>query len=342
MAFDLPPSGYLGTSTRKNIEFRSAIDDQNAFIRQGIGGSFGPDLTIASGILTPTAHFHNIDTEGSASLDELTHIDPTNTMPEGVYVFFRLKSSSRKILIKPEQGGAGEIFLDTTDDLLISTRYGGILFMKYSTAWRMHGLVLPGGNLPHGYTTKVHIVGTTWTVPAGVQKALVTLIGGGGGGGGGSDGSSDGGAGASGTSTSISGSSNHSQSGGAGGSGGQKEGGGGGAGRSGLSGQAARGQNGVTSDGTNVAPGGNSAFSLLEDQQYSKGGKGGDGSGGGGGGGSGSPGDVLYRQVITTTPDELFTIVTGAGGSAGTHHGPSANAVDQSAVGGPGKCYIEW
>tara|TARA_R100000008_G_C3543035_1_gene145895 strand:+ start:119 stop:700 length:582 start_codon:yes stop_codon:yes gene_type:complete len=79
----------------------------------------GKDLTISSGVITITHSLHVIDTESSASSDNL---DTINNGQEGQLLILKTKASSRDITIRHDEGniltnGEGDILLNTVDDI---------------------------------------------------------------------------------------------------------------------------------------------------------------------------------------------------------------------------------
>lgn len=147
----------------------------------------------------------------------------------------------------------------------------------------------------------------TWTCPAGITKALITVVGAGGGGG-----QSSGASGSGGT-TSFVGPTTISASGGGGGNAAT----GGGTGGIGSSGDLnIRGSRGVSNGSGPFGNGGSSYYSgfTAYDAAGTLGGGGGGTITGGGGGGGGA----AIKQFTTLTPGTAYTVTIGAGGSAGT------------------------
>lgn len=78
-------------------------------------------LTIASGSITATQNFHRVDTESSASTDNL---DTITAGTEGQVLFLRQNNSARDIVIRHAQGnivcaGGANVTLSTTADMVI-------------------------------------------------------------------------------------------------------------------------------------------------------------------------------------------------------------------------------
>lgn len=89
----------------------------------------GSNLTIASGSVTPTQGFHDIDTEGAAASDDLDTIVNTG-IDTGSLLLLRAVSSSRTVVLKDGTGNlalAGNFSLTDRDDT--------ILLVRTSTGW---------------------------------------------------------------------------------------------------------------------------------------------------------------------------------------------------------------
>lgn len=95
------------------------------------GGTAESELTIVSGVITPTGASHTVDTESDAGTDDLDNILQTN-MDAGSYLVIRPEHDDRTVVVKHNQGGAGEILLHgdvdasllSTDDVLVLQRVG--------------------------------------------------------------------------------------------------------------------------------------------------------------------------------------------------------------------------
>lgn len=89
----------------------------------------GSNLTIASGSVTPTEGFHDLDTEGAAATDDLDTIVDTG-ISSGSLLLLRAVSSSRTVVLKDGTGNlilAGDCTLDNRDDV--------ILLMRTASGW---------------------------------------------------------------------------------------------------------------------------------------------------------------------------------------------------------------
>ena len=106
------------------------------------------ELTIATGVITPTQAYHSIDTEGDAATDDLDTITATN-FSAGSVIEFKQANSSRSIVFK---NGTGNIVTGQTD----YTLQNGIAttFIYDGTNWLLKGGGGGGGvNGPGSSTT---------------------------------------------------------------------------------------------------------------------------------------------------------------------------------------------
>jgi hypothetical protein len=85
------------------------------------------ELTIASGAVTVTRSFHDIDTEGDAATDDL---DTINGGSAGDILTLKTVTGSRDVTVKDATGNlrlAGDFTLTSPNDT--------ITLIKYSTVW---------------------------------------------------------------------------------------------------------------------------------------------------------------------------------------------------------------
>jgi len=87
-------------------------------------------LTIASGAITVTQAYHEVDTEGSASTDDLDTINDTN-LDDNTILILRATSSSRTVVLKDGTGNlrlAGDFSLDHSRDTITLIGTGGVWY----------------------------------------------------------------------------------------------------------------------------------------------------------------------------------------------------------------------
>ena len=96
------------------------------------------ELTIATGVITVTGSYHNVDTEADAASDDL---DTINGGVDGMEVVLRANNDGRTVVVKDATGNlqiAGDMTLDNTQDT-ITLIYDGTL-----TAWLEKGRAASG------------------------------------------------------------------------------------------------------------------------------------------------------------------------------------------------------
>lgn len=110
--------------SKEGIKYNLAIDGgTGSFVDLGSG----TNLTIASGSITPTQGFHDVDTEGGAASDNLDTIVDTG-ISTGAMLLLRAVSSSRTVVLKDGTGNlilSGDFSLDNRDDVILLVRTTG-------------------------------------------------------------------------------------------------------------------------------------------------------------------------------------------------------------------------
>jgi microcystin-dependent protein len=160
---DFPATGYLEFASRTTGEMKAALEALLAATRQLPGGKAAGSLTIASGVITPTGASHIVDTEASASTDDLTNLNQTN-MPDGSVVILRTTSSARTVVMKHGAGGAGQMSLLGSADFAMTSTLDTLVLQRAGTLWQEvvrntqaatvpTGTVFPfaGSSAPSGY-----------------------------------------------------------------------------------------------------------------------------------------------------------------------------------------------
>lgn len=101
-----------------------------------LGGSAPvSQLTIASGVITPTGSLHLVETEGAASSDDLNEMAQTN-IDDGGIVVVRAYHTDHTVVVKHNAGGAtNPILLATGQDYSLDTLYKGLILQRVSTSW---------------------------------------------------------------------------------------------------------------------------------------------------------------------------------------------------------------
>lgn len=85
------------------------------------------EITIASGVITPTGHYHSVDTEADAASDEISTISTTG-IDEGGLLVLRAENAARVVTVKDGTGNlnlaAGDFALDDLGKRLLLQRRG--------------------------------------------------------------------------------------------------------------------------------------------------------------------------------------------------------------------------
>ena len=140
-------------------------------VRQMLGAAAETELTISSGSVTPTQAAHGIDTEADAATDDLTHLDQTN-LPDGFLVMIRAVDAGRVPTVKHNAGGAGEILLVDSQDLVLNAIDKWLQLKRTGTAWeevtRSYGSDLAAARAAIGAGTMNDLVNDTTPQQGGV------------------------------------------------------------------------------------------------------------------------------------------------------------------------------
>lgn len=107
------------------------MGDQADAIKEMVGGAAATTLTIAAGSVTPTLGCHLVDTEAASASDDLTNIVTTNH-PDGRFLVVSMVDAARVVTVKHNAGGAGQIALSGSSDVVLSV--GGWLLLKRTGA----------------------------------------------------------------------------------------------------------------------------------------------------------------------------------------------------------------
>ena len=193
----LPATGYIENASRTVAETKAALEslrDVTSILR---GGAARPELTIASGSVTPATRDHGghfrIDTEGDAASDDLDLVLQTNTYA-GQCIRLYAENSARVVTVKHGNGGAGELLMVDGADFVLDALDKWVEFERRSTSWvevdRGYGADVDSARAFMGATgnlkaVHVYTSSDTWPKPIGLSHVIVHVVGGGGGGGGG-------------------------------------------------------------------------------------------------------------------------------------------------------------
>lgn len=143
----LPAVADLASGTTTEAAFQQAITDLVNFVKELPGGAAQESLTISSGAITPTVAAVKVDTEGFASTDNLTTIQPSSIGEK--FLLLQIASTSRTVVVKHLAGGSGQIELLTGADVTLD-HAGKRMLLRYDDAsarWievmRNWGLYMP-------------------------------------------------------------------------------------------------------------------------------------------------------------------------------------------------------
>ena len=164
----LPVLGYLTSATRTEGEQKVAFEDQLASIKQIPGaGVAETTLTIASGSITPPGGgpgIFKVDTEAAAAADDLTNIAQTN-FPDGSCIIIRCANAGRVVTIKTSAGGAGQLVMAGSQDVILNDTKQWVELKRTGTLWEELS-----SSLFYAPTIKAGLVVADPAVPLGVAS----------------------------------------------------------------------------------------------------------------------------------------------------------------------------
>lgn len=131
---DIPVAGIFENAGTTNGDAKSAQDDILAILREIQGGAARTTLTIATGVVTPTAYSHAIDTEGGIPSDDLDTIAVTN-MPDGRFLMLRITNNARAVVLVNGAGGTGELILTGAANFNMTSTEYYIILQRIGTQW---------------------------------------------------------------------------------------------------------------------------------------------------------------------------------------------------------------
>jgi hypothetical protein len=114
----LPAAGALA-STISVSDAEVALPALLESVREMPGGSAVTTLTIAGGVITPTACRHLVDTESAAATDNLDNVALTN-VAAGRLLILSIVNSARVVTIRHARGGLGQFLLSPGADYVLS------------------------------------------------------------------------------------------------------------------------------------------------------------------------------------------------------------------------------
>ncbi len=188
----IPVAGFFTDGARINSEAKTAQDDMLAILRELQGGSARTTLTISAGSVTPTSGHHAIAVE-SGSTDNLDNILQTNH-PDGRMLIISADDGAKDIVVRNNQGGAGQITTGDGTDFTLSTTNMYMVLLRVGAAWQVIDITFGSNKAGHRthfgtgrldeVTVQAYTADDTYTKPADLLFAIVRLVAGGGGSGG--------------------------------------------------------------------------------------------------------------------------------------------------------------
>lgn len=116
----------------------------------GLAFPAATELTIASSVISTTSTFHTVDTEGDASSDDLSTINP-NDSAERQLLILRAAHTDRTVVLKH---GTGNIITPDGTDVSLDTTEKLVLLFWVGTQWLFLGTASTGGG--GGSTDYIH------------------------------------------------------------------------------------------------------------------------------------------------------------------------------------------
>lgn len=120
------------TSTSEDFNTSGSVDTGDIKVNGMFNLSSATGLTISSGAITITKSHHFVDTESSASTDNL---DNVNGGTDGQVIVLRQASSARDVTLRNVGGGSGNLRLAGNNDFMLSNTQSTIMLIKTSANW---------------------------------------------------------------------------------------------------------------------------------------------------------------------------------------------------------------
>lgn len=130
-----PAASYMTNSSRTEGEVKTALEDLLAGIKQLQGGSIISTVVIASDQIVPTGGIHQVDTEASASTDDLKNASVSN-IPDGRLLILSSVSASRTVRVWHSAGGSGQFLLNSGNHFQLGDPSHCIVFQRRNTSWQ--------------------------------------------------------------------------------------------------------------------------------------------------------------------------------------------------------------
>lgn len=115
-------------------DWTAAVLQFTRAMRQLPGLAVSSELTISLGSVTPTQGIHTVDTEGDAAADDLATIAQDN-LPDGWPLLISCVDAARVVTVKHGGGGAGQILLVDSADLVLDDPNKWLELRRSGTTW---------------------------------------------------------------------------------------------------------------------------------------------------------------------------------------------------------------
>lgn len=162
---DYAAANYISDNARTEGEAKQFFEDLLAAVKEMPGGGAIAELTISSGVVTPTKALHSIDTQGNAAADDLDTIVQTNH-PDGRLLIVRCEDASRVVTLKHLSGGTGQIRTATGDHIILDALGQYVGLVRCGTEWREVFRTGSGATVHAGDVIRAALTGSTPTMPA--------------------------------------------------------------------------------------------------------------------------------------------------------------------------------
>lgn len=121
------------------IEFAAHMDKLRAL---GPDDGAPSELTIASGVITPTGSYHAVDTQADAATDDLDTITATGAK-DGDFLILRAAHADRTVVVK---NGTGNIILSDDYEMSTLSRLCVLMYVEAISSWvELNGIPGPQG-----------------------------------------------------------------------------------------------------------------------------------------------------------------------------------------------------
>jgi hypothetical protein len=130
----LPAAGYLEDLARSEGEMATAFEDLRQVIAETAGTIAETELTIATGVITPTGAVHSVDTEADAATDVLDNILTTN-MADGRLIILRSEDNARVTTITHQATGAGQVHAADSNDIVLDNTTQFVALQRRGADW---------------------------------------------------------------------------------------------------------------------------------------------------------------------------------------------------------------